>query len=358
MTNNLILLSVLALLSIGIVMVYSTSSIVALKSFDDEYYFLKKQLFFAFLGILLLMVGSRFPYQYWEKLAYPILALSFIGLVLVLVIGTRLGGSMRWIRFGPISVQPSECAKLGLIIYLSFFLSRKLKNVKNFSTGFLPPFIVTGILSLLVLLQPDYGTSFLLIAILFISLFVAGARILHLLLSLLLLVPLGLFLILNCPYRLKRLLAFFDPWSDPTNSGFQIIQSYLAFGSGGLFGLGLGNGRQKLFYLPEAHTDFILSVVGEELGFVGVMIIITLFFIVIFCGIKISFRARDLFGSFLALGLVSLVGLEALINMGAVMGLLPTKGTTLPFISYGGSSLIVSLTAIGILLNISSQSRA
>ncbi|RLA93717.1 MAG: putative lipid II flippase FtsW [Deltaproteobacteria bacterium] len=265
---------------------------------------------------------------------------------------------MRWIRFGPISVQPSECAKLGLIIYLSFFLSRKLKNVKNFSTGFLPPFIVTGILSLLVLLQPDYGTSFLLIAILFISLFVAGARILHLLLSLLLLVPLGLFLILNCPYRLKRLLAFFDPWSDPTDSGFQIIQSYLAFGSGGLFGLGLGNGRQKLFYLPEAHTDFILSVVGEELGFVGVIIIITLFFIVIFCGIKISFRARDLFGSFLALGLVSLVGLEALINMGAVMGLLPTKGTTLPFISYGGSSLIVSLTAIGILLNISSQSRA
>ena len=359
-TDNLLLLSVLALLSIGIVMVYSSSSIFALKSYHDEYYFLKKQLLFASLGILLLIAVARIPYQYLAKLAYPILGLSFVGLILVLVpeIGSRLGGSMRWFRFGPLSIQPAECAKLGLITYLSFFLYKKQNNIKNFSTGFFPPFIITGTMAVLVLCQPDYGSAFLLMALLFIMLFVGGARLFYLLLSLIFLAPLGFFLILNSSYRLRRFTAFLDPWSDPTNTGFQIIQSFIAFGSGGAFGLGLGNGRQKLFYLPEAHTDFIFSVVGEELGLLGVMIVITLFFIIIFCGIRISFRARDLLGTFLASGIVSLIGLQALVNMGVVMGLLPTKGSPLPFISYGGTSLMVNLVGVGILLNISSQSRA
>jgi cell division protein FtsW len=241
---------------------------------------------------------------------------------------------------------------------MSYYLAKKQQSIKDFSVGFLPPFIVTGIMALLILRQPDYGTAFVLITLLFIMLFVGGSRLFYLLSSLMLLAPLGFYLILTSPYRFKRFLAFLDPWSDPRNTGFQIIQSYLAFGSGGGLGVGLGNGGQKLFYLPEAHTDFILSVVGEELGFLGVMLVIGLFFAVVFCGIKIAFRARDLLGTFLAVGLVSLIGLQCVLNMGVVMGLLPTKGSTLPFVSYGGTSLVVNLIAVGILLNISSQSRA
>ncbi|MFH0811993.1 MAG: putative lipid II flippase FtsW [Pseudomonadota bacterium] len=360
MTTTLLLFAVLSLVSIGIIMVYSTSSIYALRSYHDEYYFLKKQLLFASAGVLLLIVVTRFPYQYLAKLAYPILALCSLGLALLFIpnVGVCLGGATRWLRLGPLTIQPSEAAKLGLIIYLSYFLSKKKENIKNFSFGFLPPFVITGIISFLILCQPDFGTAFLLMTIFFILLFVAGARVILLILSVILLAPLGMLLILNSPYRLKRFLAFLDPWSDPTGSGFQIIQSYLAFGSGGLFGLGLGDGRQKLFYLPEAHTDFIFSVVGEELGLLGVMAVIILFFTIVFCGIIIALRARDLLGTFLAVGLVSLIGAQALINMGVVMGLLPTKGSTLPFISYGGSSLMVNLAGVGMLLNISSQGRA
>jgi cell division protein FtsW len=318
---------------------------------------LKKQILFGGFGVVLLFATARIPYQYLGKFAYLILGLCTFGLALLFIpgIGVCLGGATRWLRFGPVTVQPSECAKLGIIIYLSYFLSKKRENIQKFSLGFLPPFIITGTLSFLLLCQPDFGTAFLLMTMLFILLFVAGARLWQLILSLILLVPSGMLLIVNSPYRLKRFLAFRDPWKDPTGSGFQIIQSYNAFGSGGLFGLGLGDGRQKLFYLPEAHTDFIFSVVGEELGLLGVMAIIVLFIVVVFCGISIAMRARDLFGAFLAVGLISLIGVQALLNMGVVMGLLPTKGSTLPFISYGGSSLAVSLVGIGILLNICSQ---
>jgi cell division protein FtsW len=359
MTGTILLFSVLSLVSIGIIMVYSTSSIYALRSYHDEYYFLKKQIVFAIFGVLLLMAFARIPYQYWGKFAYFILAACTIALAVLYIpgIGVCLGGATRWLRFGPVAVQPSEGAKVGIVIYLSYFLAKKQENVKTFSLGFLPPFIITGTLALLLLCQPDFGTAFLLMTMLFILLFVAGARLWQLILSLLLLAPSGMLLILNSPYRLKRFLAFRDPWKDPTGSGFQIIQSYLAFGSGGLFGLGLGDGRQKLFYLPEAHTDFIFSVVGEELGLLGVMAIIILFIVVVFCGVSIAMRARDLFGTFLAVGLIALIGVQALLNMGVVMGLLPTKGSTLPFISYGGSSLAVSLAGIGILLNICSQGR-
>lgn len=359
MTNTLLLFSGLLLLSIGVVMVYSTSSITALKIYQDEYYFLKKELTFAALGILLLFTMARFPYQYLSKLAYPILVLSIFCLLILFIpeIGASAGGATRWIRFGPLSVQPSECAKLGLIIYLSYFIYKKKEEIKNFSTGFLPPLIISGLMSFLVLCQPDFGTSFVFMALFFILMFAGGARILHIFLSLLFFVPVGCALVLNSPYRLKRLTAFIDPWSDPANSGFHIIQSYLAFGSGGAFGQGLGNGRQKLFYLPEAHTDFIFSVLGEELGLLGVLLVIILFSVLIFCGIKISFRARDLLGAVMALGMVSFIGMQALLNMGVVMGLLPTKGSTLPFISYGGTSLVMNLLVIGILLNISSQSR-
>ena len=359
-TDTLLLFSVLALLSLGVIMVYSTSSISALKSYHDEYYFLKKELIYATLGIVFLLIFARVPYQYLGKNAYFILALSFLGLVLVLTpgIGVCIGGAKRWIHFGPFSIQPAEFAKLGLIIYLSFFLYKKQMNLKKFSTGFLPPLIITGIMSVLILVQPDFGTTFLLMALFFVLLFVGGARVLHLTLVVLVFGFAGVVLILMSQYRIDRIFAFLDPWKDPMGRGFQIIQSFIAFGTGGVFGQGLGNGKQKLFYLPEAHTDFIFSVVGEELGLTGVMMVISLFLIVIYCGIKIALRSRDRFGTYLALGIFSFIGLQGIVNMGVVMGLLPTKGTTLPFVSYGGTSLIVNLIGIGILLNISSQSRA
>lgn len=360
MTTTMLMLSVMALLSIGIVMVYSTSSISALKWYDDGYYFLKKQFLFAALGILLLIAAARFPYQYLATLEYLILGGTVILLVLVLIpgVGVSLGGATRWLRIGPFTFQPSEAAKLGLIVFLSSYLYKHRHAVQHFGIGFLIPLAVAGALCVLVLMQPDFGSACVFMALTIILLFVSGTRLLYLVLAALPLIPGACYLVLKSPYRLKRLTAFLDPWSDPARSGFQIIQSFLAFGSGGVWGSGLGNGRQKLFYLPEAHTDFILSVVGEELGLLGVMGILVLFFLVIYCGLRIASRSGSLLGTYMAVGVVALIAVQALINMGVVMGLLPTKGSTLPFISYGGSSLLVSLIGVGILVNISSQSPA
>jgi cell division protein FtsW len=358
MTTTMLMLSVLALLSIGIVMVYSTSSISALKWYNDQYYFLKKQLLFAAMGILLLIAAARFPYQYLAKLDYVILVGGFVLLVLVLIpgIGVSLGGATRWLRIGPLSVQPSEGVKLGLIVFLSSYLYKRQENVQQLGTGFLIPLAVAGTLCLLVLGQPDFGSACVIMALTIILLFVSGARLLYMMSAVVPLIPAACYLVVKSPYRLKRFTAFLDPWSDPAHSGFQIIQSFLAFGSGGVWGSGLGSGRQKLFYLPEAHTDFILSVVGEELGLLGVISVVVLFFVVIYCGLRIASRSGSLLGTYMAVGVVALIGVQALINMGVVMGLLPTKGSTLPFISYGGTSLLVSLVGVGILVNISSQS--
>jgi cell division protein FtsW len=246
---------------------------------------------------------------------------------------------------------------MALILYVSYFMAKKGQRIREFSTGFLPPVFLAGSMSALVVAQPDFGGAFLFMALLLLMMFVGGARLHHLAASLIALAPVVYMLVVSAPYRLRRITAFLDPWSDPTDTGFHIIQSYLAFGSGGLWGQGLGNSRQKLFYLPESHTDFILSVVGEELGFFGVAAVVVLFCILVTCGIRIAYATRNLYGLYLAFGLTALLGMQALVNMGVVMGLLPTKGTTLPFISYGGTSLLVSLTAVGILLNIGSQSR-
>jgi cell division protein FtsW len=281
-----------------------------------------------------------------------------LGALFIPGVGVTIGGATRWIHAGPVSIQPSECAKLGLIIYLSYFLFKKRARIRELSTGYLPPVALTVVMCILVLAQPDFGAAFALMALLFIMLFVGGARLSHQVGSLIALAPIVYGLIITSPYRLRRITAFLDPWSDPKDSGFHIIQSYLAFGSGGLLGQGLGNSRQKLSYLPESHTDFILSVVGEELGLAGVLGIVVLFILVVGCGIWIAYHARDLHGLFLALGIISLLGVQAFINMGVVMGILPTKGATLPFISYGGTSLLVNLAAVGIMVNISSQSRA
>ena len=357
--DTTLFVTVMALLAIGVVMVYSSSSIVAMKKSNDGYYFLKRQLLFASVGVFFMLVVSRIDYRIYQRVAYPLLGVALISLVLVLIphVGADIAGTRRWFRVGGFTVQPAEFMKLAMVIYLAHSLSKKGERVKTFSVGIVPHMMVLGFTLLLMLMQPDFGTSMALAAVVFIMLFAAGARVTHLLSLILLSLPAIYLLVFRVAYRRRRIMAFLNPWDDPQNVGFQIVQSFLAFGSGGTFGAGLGDGRQKMFYLPESFTDFIFSNIAEETGLVGVIIIIALFITFIFRGLKMSLRMNDPFGRYLALGLTSVIGLQAFINMAVVMGLLPTKGLPLPFISYGGSSIVATLIGVGILLNISSHEK-
>ena len=345
------------LLSIGVVMVYSASAIVAADRFNDPYFFLKKQLFWALLGAGCLWLMLRLDYRRLESWVLPLLALAGALLVLVLIppIGQAINGTRRWIRLGPVSFQPAELAKLALVVYLAAFLAKKRDALGDFRQGLLPPLAVAGALAALVLAQPDLGNCLTLLALTFALLFLAGGRVAHLGLVLAPAVPLLALAIWAAPYRLRRITAFVDPWADPRGSGFQIIQSWLAFGNGGLFGQGIGASKQKLFYLPESHTDFIFAIIGEELGFVGAAAIVGLFVVLIWRGLRIGLRAPDPFGAYLALGITVLIATQTLVNLGVVTGLLPTKGLPLPFLSFGGSALLVTMLSTGVLLNISQQ---
>jgi cell division protein FtsW len=355
--DRLLLITVLILVSLGIVMVYSASFAIAGERFRDAYHFLKKQALAAGLGMALMILAAKLDYHRWQALAIPLLVLSAVLLGVLIFPGLRqeVGGSARWLKFSFLSFQPAELAKLALVIYLARSLTKKDGRMQTFNVGVLPHFIVLGGLFILVLKQPDFGTGVVFATLVFILLFVAGARVLYLGAAVLAAVPVLFYIATRAHYRTGRLLAFLDPWKDPSDSGFQIIQSFLAFGSGKLFGVGLGEGHQKLFYLPEVHTDFIFSVIGEESGLLGVTVVIGLFVFLTWRGFRACFRAADLFGSYLALGVTLLIAVQALVNMGVVMGLLPTKGATLPFVSYGGTSLMINLMSAGILLNISSQ---
>ena len=346
----------LLLVTIGTVMIYSSSSILASEKFLDEYYFLKRQILFVLMGLAAMVALSKFPYRYWEKIAYAGIVLSILLLSLLLIPGwgVTAGGATRWLRIGGFTFQVTEVVKVALVIFLAHYMTKKIKHVKQFSRIFVIPLTVTAIIISLILFQPDFGTSVIIVMVAMIMFYLAGSRVLHLIMLGSLFIPVGVVLILSESYRLKRWLSFIDPWKDPANSGFHIIQSFLSFGSGGTFGVGIGNGMQKLFYLPEPHTDFILSVIAEEGGFIGVSIVVVLFVILIVRGFMISFSASDLFGTLLAAGLTIILVLEAFVNMAAVMGLIPTKGLVLPFLSYGGTSLLMSMMAIGIILNISS----
>jgi len=352
-----LLLSTLALVSFGIVMVYSASFPVGTERMGDPYHFLKKQAIAAGLGIGLLVLGARMNYRYWQPLALPLLIASIVLLILVFVPGVRqqIGGAYRWLKIYGFSFQPSELAKLALVIYLARSLTKKEGRMERFTVGFLPFVVVLAILFPLVLKQPDFGTGVLFVAVVFLMLFVAGTPFRFLGGALLASVPFLVYLAVKANYRWERIVTFLDPWKDSGGAGFQIIQSFLGFGAGKVFGVGLAEGKQKLFYLPEIHTDFIFAVIGEELGLVGVSVIIALFLVLVIRGFQSCFRAPDRFGTFLALGITVLIAIQTLLNMGVVMGLLPTKGSTLPFISYGGTSLMMNLMAVGILLNVHSQ---
>jgi len=350
----MLIITTLLLVAAGAVMVYSTSFVVAMKKFGDEYFFVKKHVAFALIGLVLFVLFSRIPYHIYRKLTYPILIVSALLLACILVpgVGHKVGGATRWLRVMGITFQPSELAKLAVIIFLAYSLEAKQEVIKSFSPGFLPNILIPGIVIVMIMGQPDFGSAVTLSALVFILCFVAGVSILHLAGLIAMVVPTLYMVVSNFGYMTQRVLTFLDPWKDPHGAGFQIIQSFLAFGSGGIWGLGLGEGRQKLFYLPEAHTDFIFSVIGEELGLIGVGAVILLYAVFFISGLRVALRAKDLFGTYLALGLTLMITLQAMINMAVVMGILPSKGLPLPLISYGGTSLIVSLAAVGIILNV------
>jgi cell division protein FtsW len=347
----------LLLLSVGIVMVYSASAIMAADRFGDPHFFLKKQLFWALLGSLALLGALRVDYRWLERWQWAILAGAAVLLILVLVppLTQPINGTRRWLRFGPVSLQPAEIAKLALVIFLAAWLARHRERLDDLRRGLLPPLGVAGGLAALVLAQPDLGNCLALIAVTLALLFLGGGPARYLVALALCALPLLATAILIAPYRLRRVTAFLDPWSDPRGGGFQIIQSWLALGSGGWFGRGVGESRQKLFYLPEAHTDFIFAVVGEELGFAGALVVLAGFVVLIWRGLRVGLRAPDAFGAYLALGITTLIAVQTLVNLGVVTGSLPTKGLPLPFISFGGSALVTTMLATGVLLNISQE---
>lgn len=351
-----LLLMVVALTSFGVVMIYSASSVMAAKNYQDGAFFLKRQGVFALIGFTIAAVTMRIDYHIWQKLAVPLLFVSLILLVLVLIpgIGGKVKGASRWIKLPGFNLQPSEFAKIAMIMYMAYSIDKKQDRIKLLSAGFLPYMVVLMVLLGLILKQPDLGAALTLAGVTILMLFAAGTRLVFILGTMMVAAPFIWYLIYNSAYRWRRIKAFMNPELDPTGIGWQITQSKYAFGAGGLLGQGLGEGKQKLFYLPEAHTDFILSVVGEELGFVGVVVIIGMFFILVQRAMRIALATQEPFGRFLAMGIAILFAIEATVNMGVVTGILPTKGLALPFLSYGGSSLLVSLFAVGVLLNISS----
>jgi len=353
----ILLLVTLILVTVGTAMIYSSSSIIALEKFKDGQYFLKKQLFFVFVGLSSMIIMTRISYTQLRKWAYPGMLLSFLLLSMLMIphFGMKRGGATRWLNLGGFSFQVTEMVKITIVVFLAHLLTRKAHQLKDFSRGVLVPLVITSITILLILLEPDFGTAVIIATILLLMLCIAGSQIKHLLCLIAAFIPVGVMLILYKGYRLTRLTAFLDPWKDADNTGFQIIQSLLSFGSGGTFGVGIGDGMQKLFYLPEPHTDFILSIIAEESGFIGVTIVIAMFAIFAFRGFMIALKAPDLFGTLLASGLTMVIALEAFINIAGVMGLIPLKGLVLPFLSYGGTAFIMTMTAVGILLNISTQ---
>ncbi|MBN2140458.1 MAG: putative lipid II flippase FtsW [Desulfovibrionaceae bacterium] len=354
-----LLLSALLLAGFGLIMVLSSSGIMAERIYQDKYLFFKKQALFAVLGAGLMYVCSRTPRKMIYSLTY-LWVTAAIGLLFICALtplGVSAGGAKRWISLGPLSLQPLEFAKPALILYLAYFFARKQDMVKTFSVGFLPPFLLTGLLCLLLLIQPDFGGAVFLAGLLFFMCLVGGTRLGYLLLSVIFAGGAGWLLISSSPYRFKRLTAFLDPFKSAQDEGYQLVQSLYAFGSGQIFGAGLGAGKQKLFFLPEAHNDFIMAVVGEELGFVGLSLIFLVIGFLLWRGFRIALDQDDLQDRFTAYGLVLILALGFMLNLAVALGAVPPKGVPMPFVSYGGSSLLVSFICVGLLLNLSRRAR-
>ncbi len=347
----------IALLGFSIVTVFSTDT-TGFGSNISSYQFLK-HLLWILIGSVLLAIMTKVDYHYLQKLSIPILVISFILLLLVLIpgIGTITNGARRWIRFGNLlGIQPSEFSKLAIIIFISGYIAKNQDLMYKFKRGFLLPFLIIGTTSALVIKEPDFGTSVFIIILSLIMLVVGGTRIIFVLLTFIASAPFIYEMLFDNSYKETRITAFLNPWEDPAGAGYHIIQSWIALGSGGITGLGIGGSKQKLFFLPESSSDFIFTIIGEEFGFIGVMVIICLFLLLIWQGLKIAHEARDIFGFFMGFGITVMFGLQAIINIAVVSGSLPTKGIPLPLVSSGGSSLLFSMIGIGILINIARQS--
>lgn len=350
---------VLILLTIGVLMVYSSSHVWADYKYNDALFFVKRQLLFVGLGMVAMYFISHVPYLLWHTYAKVILIICFLLLIIVKIpgIGIVRGGAQSWIGVGAFSIQPSEFMKLGLIIFLAVYLSKHQQKIPSLMKGFIPSLSLVFLAFALIMLQPDLGTGVVLVATCCLLIFVAGAKISHFI-GLMFIGGISfVFLIISAPYRIKRITAFLNPWEDPLGDGFQIIQSLYAIGPGGFMGLGLGNSLQKYFYLPEPQTDFIFAILGEELGFIGGLFVIALFIFLLWRGVRISLLAPDSFSRYVALGVVAMLSIQVMINISVVIGLIPVTGITLPFLSYGGSSLILTLISVGILLNISRHTK-
>lgn len=354
-----LVVGVMGLAGIGLVMVYSASTAWALKMHGTETYFIKRQIVYFLAGVTAFCVAYKIPYLIYRNLAYPLLALTVFLLILVHVpgIGHSAGGATRWIKLPGMMFQPSELARIAIVIFYAYSMTKKQNMMQNFYVGILPHIMATGFLCLLLLTQPDFGSSVLLVGVSGLMLFIGGARTSVLLFMGTYAFILGMSLIMGSEYRSERFLAFLNPWLYENDQGYQICHSLMAFGTGGLKGAGFGDSIQKLLYLPEPHTDFIFSILGEETGLRGVVLVVGLYGLVLWRGIEISRRANTMFGAYLAMGITAGIGMQAFVNMGVAMSILPAKGLTLPFLSYGGSSLLLNMAAVGILCNIGARHR-
>jgi len=357
--DKVLFTATLLLVCASIVMVYSASALVALERYQQPYLFVTRQVMWTVLGLALLAIAMRVDYRTYRNDTF---VWALLGLVAVLLIGVLfsapINGTRRWFGVGGLGIQPSELAKIACVLFTALILERRMHRIDELSYSLLPIGIVVGALAGLILLQPDFGTAMSLLLIVAAMVFAAGLNYRYLVGTVLVTLPAVYLVLVSAPYRRRRLLAFWDPWADPLGDGFQIIQSLIAVGTGGVFGRGLMEGVQKLFYLPEPHTDFIFAVIGEELGLIGATGVLACFCLIAWRGLRIALRAQDSFGSFVALGLTSMIVVQAFVNMSVVLGLMPTKGIPLPLVSAGGSSLLISLLGMGVLLNISQHESA
>src|SRR5690349_2437282 len=352
--DRVLFTATLLLICVSVVMVYSASAVVALERFQQPYLFLTKQALWSALGLAVLVMAARIDYRTYrnEPFIWCLLALVVLMLVAVLF-SAPVNGTRRWFGVGGLGIQPSELAKVACVFFTALMLERRMHRIDELSYSLLPITLIVGLVVALILLQPDFGTSISLALVIAVMVFAAGLHYRYFVGLALVALPAIYIVLVAAPYRRRRLLAFWDPWADPLGDGFQIIQSLVAVGTGGVFGRGLMGGVQKLFYLPEPHTDFIYAVIGEELGLIGATAILLCFCVIAWRGLRIAARAEDTFGSFVALGLTTMIAAQAFVNISVVLGLMPTKGIPLPLVSFGGSSLLINLLGMGVLLNIS-----
>jgi cell division protein FtsW len=358
-SDRVLFTTTLLLVCVSIVMVYSASAVLALERFQQPYLFLTKQALWSVLGLAVLAVAMRVDYRTYKNEAFIWVLLGGVALLLVAVLfSPSVNGTRRWFAVGGLGIQPSELAKVACVFFTALMLERRMHRIDDLSYSLLPIALIVGLVVALVLLQPDFGTSISLALVVAVMVFAAGLHYRYFVGLALTALPAIYVVLVSAPYRRRRLLAFWDPWADPQGDGFQIIQSLIAVGAGGVSGRGLMAGVQKLFYLPEPHTDFIYAVIGEELGLIGASAIILCFCVIAWRGLRISMRAEDAFGSFVALGLTTMIAAQAFINISVVLGLMPTKGIPLPLVSFGGSSMLINLLGMGVLLNISQHEAA